>query len=146
VRHGCTEQHEHAVAEDLVHAATELDDHLDQALEARVDEALHLLGVHVLGERGETDQVREQHRDDPPLFRLGLHRRHLVTARRAESSARGDVGSAGCTQHHPASVGDIRPHTDAVSSSEDERAGAALTDVTRKGGAQRVRFGLQRCP
>ena len=62
------------VAEHLVdHTAVGLDVG-DQQREGGVDEALHLLGVAPLGDRGEADDVREQHGDDAPLLvgdRLG---------------------------------------------------------------------------
>ena len=62
------EQGDDGVAEQLVDAAAERLDVGDEALEARLDEALHPLGVEVLGERRVADEVGEEHGDDAPLL------------------------------------------------------------------------------
>ena len=53
-------------------------------------------GVEVLGQRGEPDEVGEQHRDDAPLF--ALRGRDRVPARRAEPGICRNLGRAGRTQ------------------------------------------------
>ena len=57
---GRAEQGHDLVADDLVEPAAEGGDVGDEPLEAAVDEALDLLGVGRLGERGEPDQIGEQ--------------------------------------------------------------------------------------
>ncbi len=111
VRHGGAEEHEHAVAEQLVHPPTELADDLHQTLETRIHQAFHLLGVHVLAEGGEADEVGEEHGDDAPFLRLLLG--HGRAARRAEPGPRRNRRTADLAQHQPGSVGHIRLQTDA---------------------------------
>ena len=99
VGHGSAEQGDDAVAEQLVDAAAELLDVGDETLEAGLDQALDLLRVTVLGQRGVADEVGEEHGDDAPF--LG----------RDEDARRGDAAaadrsappleSAGRTRHRP---------------------------------------------
>ena len=57
----------HGVADELLdHAAVALD-HRAGALEVARQQLAHLLGVARLGQRGEADEVEEQHRADPAL-------------------------------------------------------------------------------
>ena len=99
------EQRQDPVAEDLVDPPAERRDVVDQQLEARVDQSLHLLGIAVLGQRGEPDEVGEQHGDDAPF--LALRGGDRVPARRAEPGICRNLGRAGRTQHDPLSVGQI---------------------------------------
>ena len=62
------EQGDDGVAEQLVDAPAERLDVGDEALEARLDQALHRLGVEVLGQRRVADEVGEQDGDDAPLL------------------------------------------------------------------------------
>ena len=73
MRDGRTEQRHDRVADDLVDLPAEGGDVGDEALEAAVDEVLHLLGVHRLRKAGEADQVGEQHGDDAALVARGRH-------------------------------------------------------------------------
>jgi hypothetical protein len=100
--HRCAEQGEDAVAQELVDAAAERGDHLDQALEHAVDEPLHLLGVEVLGEGGEADDIAEQDGDDASF--LGLTCRDGVAAGGAEARSRGQGRCARGAEHHSRSV------------------------------------------
>ena len=68
VGHRCAEQGEDPVTEQLVDPTAVLGDVVDQPGEAALDEPLGLLRVHELGERGEPDEIGEQHRDDAPLL------------------------------------------------------------------------------
>ncbi len=105
------EQREDAVTEDFVDTAAEAGDVGDQALEAGVDQALHPLGVEVLGQCGVADQIGEHDRDDTTLF--GSGRRHLVPARGAEACS---VGKRGVTRrasgHQPVIVRHVHPRAD----------------------------------
>ena len=58
-----------AVAHQLVDGATKGGDIGNEAFEAHIDQALHLLWVKILRERRETHEIGEQHGDDTPLFR-----------------------------------------------------------------------------
>ncbi len=78
-----TEQSEDRVTDDLVDLASERDHIGHEALEAVVDQVLQRLGIHRLGEPGETDQVGEQDRHDTTL--VGA-RQETMPARGAESS------------------------------------------------------------
>jgi hypothetical protein len=68
---GSPEQGEDAVAEQLVDPTAEGGDVVDQPLEDAVDQPLHLLGIEVLGEAGEADDVGEQHGDERGVPRSG---------------------------------------------------------------------------
>ena len=65
------------VADMLVYAAAEADDLGVGAFEEAVQPGLHRLRIEAVGERGETDQIGEQHRGRPKLGlrRLGRGRR-----------------------------------------------------------------------
>ena len=62
----------HRVADELLHRAAEALDDAPRVLEVAGEELPHLLGVSRLRERGEADEVGEEHRYQPPL---GLGRR-----------------------------------------------------------------------
>ena len=66
---GGPEQRHDGVADDLVDAPAEGRDVAHEALEAPVDDALHLLGVAELRQRREADEVGEQDRGDASLVR-----------------------------------------------------------------------------
>ena len=82
------EEGDDGVAEQLVDAPTEQLDVGDEALEARLHQALHPLRVEVLGERRVADEVGEQHGDDAPLLERDVGLQHAGPARRAEPSPR----------------------------------------------------------
>ena len=84
VAHRRAEQGDDGVADDLVDAAAERVDVVDEALEAPVDDALHLLGITALGQRGEADEVGEQHRGDAALVRARGVQRHARSSGRTE--------------------------------------------------------------
>ena len=111
VRHRGAEQGEDPVAEQLVDPAAVLGDVVDEAGEAAIDQALGLLGVHVLGERGEPDEVGEQHGDDAPLL-VGQHAERVPT-RRTEPRSLRDGGSTRGALHQSVSVRQISPRADA---------------------------------
>ena len=113
VRHRRAEQGEDPVAEQLVDPAAVLGDVVHEAGEGPVDQPLGLLGVHVLGQGGEPDEVGEQHGDDPPLL-VGQHAER-VTARGAEPRSVRDRRGARRAGHQPASVRHIRLRADAES-------------------------------
>jgi hypothetical protein len=97
-----TEHGHDGVAEQLVDTPAE---HLHvghEALERRIDEALDALGVAVLGECGEPDDVGEHDRDDAAL--LEVHRHEREPAGRAEPGSLGDLERARRTHHHVTSV------------------------------------------
>ena len=112
VRDGGAEEHEDAVTQNLVDLAAELDDYVNQPLEAGIDQPFDLLGVHSLSQRGEANQIGKQDGDDAAF--LGLREAHGVTARRAKARTHRNRGTTGRARNHPRSVGDIRPQTDAV--------------------------------
>ena len=97
---GCTEQGEHAVAEDLVHPAA-VGVHVGhQALHATVDQPAHLLGVAMLGQRGEPHDVGEQHGHHATLVTPAESgRRQRRTARGTERCPRGGGSGAARTVH-----------------------------------------------
>ena len=121
------EQGEDAVAEDLVDPPAERRDVVDEQLEARVDQPLDGFGIAVLGQRGEPDEIGEQHRRDASLF--GLRGGDRVPAGRAEPGICRNLRRAGRTQHEPLSVGQIGPSTKA-GFDPDALARALPTDVT----------------
>ena len=82
------EQGDDGVAEQLVDAPAEALDVGDEALEARLDEALDPLRIEVLGQRRVADQIGEQHGDDAPLLQRAVGLRHGRPARRAEARPR----------------------------------------------------------
>jgi hypothetical protein len=98
---GRTEQGDDGVTEQLVDTAAERLDVGDEPFEARVDEALHALGVEVLGERGVADEVGEQHRDDAPLLERAIGLRDRAPARRTEPCPLRHRMAAHPTRHHP---------------------------------------------
>ncbi len=65
------EQGHDLVADDLVEAASEVDDVDDQGVETGVNQAFHLLRVTAGRQRGEADQVRHQHGDEAALVGCG---------------------------------------------------------------------------
>ncbi len=96
------EQGQDAVAHHLVDSAAERRDVGDQPLEARVDQALHPLGIEMLGQRCVADEIGEDHGDHSTL--LGDGGPDLVTTRWAEPCA---IGKRGVTRrtggHQPGS-------------------------------------------
>src|SRR5918994_801456 len=90
------EQGQDGIAHDLVHPSAEGDDVGDQPLEAPVDQGLHLLGVAVLRQPGEPDQVGEHHSDHTPLVAAHLQ---VGAACRAETRAVRHLGAAGGAGH-----------------------------------------------
>ncbi len=64
VRDGRAEQGDDLVADDLVEMSAEVDDVVHQRLEARVDQALDLLGVAAGRQCREPDEIGHQHRGD----------------------------------------------------------------------------------
>ena len=57
----------HRIADELLHRAAEALDDAPRVLEVAGEELPHLLGVSRLGERGEADEIGEEHRYEPPL-------------------------------------------------------------------------------
>ncbi len=92
----CAEQRHHGVADDLVDPATVGGDVVGQQVEASVDEVLDLLGIGRLGQRGEADQVAEDHGDDPALVRCRVQG---VSARGTEPGALGHRRRARRARH-----------------------------------------------
>ena len=68
VRDRSAEQRDDRIAEHLVDDTAVRLDVADQLLEDGVDQALHLLGISVLGQRREPDEIGEQDRDDAPFL------------------------------------------------------------------------------
>ena len=66
-RHRRAPDRHHGVADELLDRAAVALDQRAAALEVLAEELADVLGVAVLGQRGEADQVGEQHRDQPPL-------------------------------------------------------------------------------
>jgi hypothetical protein len=83
-----SEQRQDGVADDLVDPAAELLDDGDEPLEAPVDDALDLLGIAVLRQAGEADDVGEQDGDHASLIAA---QPEIGTAARAEPSAIGCI-------------------------------------------------------
>ena len=131
---GRAEQGDDGVAEQLVDASAEQLDVGDQALEARLDQALHALGVEVLGERGVADEVGEQHGDDAPLLERDRSAPTWSAARRAEPRPRS--APDGCTwRTRPSpcleSTGS-GPHTSlGVGTMDDDHPGSDARDQGR---------------
>ena len=96
----CAEQREDGVADDLVDPPTEGGDVGDEALEGRIDDPLHRFRVATLREGGETDQIGEEHGDDPAFLRPA---RQGVPAVRAEPGVLLDDRST-ARALHPASI------------------------------------------
>ena len=67
VRDGDTPHRHHRVADELLDDTAVAPDHHPALREVRREQLAHLLGVPALRERGEADQVAEQHRGDPAL-------------------------------------------------------------------------------
>ena len=105
VRHRRTEQGQNAIAQQLVDSTAECGHIVDQPLEGTVDEPLDLLGVAVLGQRGEADDISEQHGHDASLF--DLRRRDGVPTGRTEARRGHEFGGTRGTLHQPPSVGQI---------------------------------------
>jgi hypothetical protein len=84
VRHRRAEQRHHRVADELFHRPAVPLQLRAQPRVHRLDEAAHLLRIHLLGARGEAHHVGEQHRDHLALLarrrRLDGHRRPAVVA------------------------------------------------------------------
>ena len=99
-----SEQGDDAVAEQLVDAAAEQLDVGDQPLEAGLDQALDVLRVAALGERGVADDVGEEDRDDPALLERDRRPCHRMPARGTEPSPRWHrMGARGARDHRHAS-------------------------------------------
>ena len=79
----------YGVADELLDSAAVAFDHLPRRVEVAREEIAHLLGVAVLGERSEADQVAEEHGDQPPFG----HRRGS-RIRRPRDSERGTAVTA----------------------------------------------------
>ncbi len=88
---GGAEQGQDGIAHDLVDPSAEGDDVGDQPLEAPVHQLLDLLGVAVLRQCGEPDQVGEHDGDHAPFVAAHLQ---VGTARRAEPRAVRHLGAA----------------------------------------------------
>ena len=92
---GRTKQGDDAVAHHLVDHPTERRDVAGQQLETAVDHTLDVLGIAMLGQCGEPNDVGEQGRDDTTLIATGLNR----SAVRAETGTFGHGRSAATTCH-----------------------------------------------
>ena len=91
-----TEQGDDGIADHLVDPAAEGLDVEGQPLEAAVDQCLDLLRIHLLGERGEADEIGEQDGGDAALV---AHHHELVSTRRAEPGGRRHLDSTLRTVH-----------------------------------------------
>jgi hypothetical protein len=98
VRDRSAEERDDRVADELLHGAAVALELRAQPLVVRRQQCAHVLRVHLLGARGEPDEVGEQHRDDLALLSryLRLERR---PAREAEAGACGIVLPAIRTTH-----------------------------------------------
>ena len=107
------EQGDDGVAEQLVDAAAEQLDVGHEALEARLHQALHPLGVEVLGERRVADEVGEQDGDDAPLLERDVAPQHPGAARRTEPGPRWHrMVARGARDHRHASNLGVGCHTE----------------------------------
>ena len=82
------DRHDRVADELLDGAAVALDD-LARPVEVAREQVAHGFGVAVRGERGEADQVREQHRYEPPLGRGCRRLRRAAQSRGRADAARG---------------------------------------------------------
>jgi hypothetical protein len=108
LRDGRAPQRHHRVADELLDPAAVPLDHIPSRVEVAREELANLLGVAVLGERREADQVGEEHRDDPALgdrrvrrsrrgrgLEGGAERRAALRAEFRRGRGRGAAGAAG---------------------------------------------------
>ena len=102
------EQRHDGVADDLVHATAEVVHIVDEAFERDVDQPLHPLGIEVLRESGEADDVGEDHGDHTSLVGVGAGG---VATRRAEPGVRPVVRPTVRARHRPSSYGCCLPQT-----------------------------------
>ncbi len=84
---GRPEKSDDSVAQDLVDDPAEHRYVACEALKSPVDQVFDLLGVAVLGQAGEPDNVSEKYGDNAPFFACGRLRRPTIGA---ESSPNGD--------------------------------------------------------
>ena len=75
VRDGDAEERQHLVADELRHGAVEAPDLLGHDPHDLVDQELRALRAELLRDRRRADDVRDEHRDDPPLACCHRHRR-----------------------------------------------------------------------
>ncbi len=75
VRDGDAEERQHLVADELRHGAVEAPDLLGHDPHDLVDQELRALRAELFRDRRRADDVRDQHRDDPPFACCHRHRR-----------------------------------------------------------------------
>ena len=122
-----------------------------QALEAAVDQVLHLLGVAGLGQRREADEVGEQHGDDPALVATddaaawpqdgqnrAPRRRRRRTRRRSTPSRTDTSADLPVTVDVPASAEGICPSTVVGGAGHDRRSTTADRRRPRRCDATKV--------
>ena len=68
VRHGCTEDGHHGVADELLDRSSVTLELRAQASVIRREQAAHVLGIHLLGARRKADEVAEEDGDDLALL------------------------------------------------------------------------------
>ncbi len=76
VRRRRTEQREHAVARQILDGAAEVLDGVHHPGHGVADDEPYLLGIELLAERGRTDEVGRERRDDSAFFAHGRLPRH----------------------------------------------------------------------
>ena len=119
----------HGVPDELLDRASIALDHLSRGLEVRREQLPRRLGVARLGDRGESDQIREQDGDEAPLGNATRLRR---TVRRPVRWRRGisDLRTAGAAEARSSRHGGlahraVRPESRAALAAE---AGTRLVD------------------
>ena len=88
VSDGSTEDHEDGVPDELLDRPVVAERLLGEVLEDARDEDLELLGIEVVGERREPDEVGEQHRDEPALLVLHTSKYRARVFGRARGGAK----------------------------------------------------------
>jgi hypothetical protein len=97
----CAEEGHHRVADELLDRAAATLELAAQARVIRLEHCAHVLGVELLGARGEADEVREEDRDDFALLadRLGGDLEARAAVRAEARAVRVLVAAVGTGEH-----------------------------------------------
>ena len=97
---GCAKQRHHRIADKFIHRAAILLNNRHKLIEARIDDALHLLGISLFNNRGKADQIGKHNRDAATLARRQNRAMQRKTTVQAKMGNVGVGGLASGTQHN----------------------------------------------